>query len=191
MQHDEQDLIEQARHGSRDAFRLLVQRYQRRVYALAYGLTGCHHDAEDVAQEVFVKAWQALPDFRGEAQLGSWLHRITVTTFLNSRRRTREEAQDELAAFEADAFSTPDFETNPGYRVEANGVQQHVQAALETLSPTQRAVFVLRHQQELSTREVAEALDVAEGTVKVQLHRAIAKLRDVLAFYQDPEPHAR
>ena len=164
-------------------FRALVEQYKRPLYALAYDLTGSHHDAEDLSQEVFIKAYRALPDFRGDAQLFSWLYRITVNTHLNKRRKKAlrfRQLWDDFSRAERD-----DPAPRPDDLVQDGGIRQHVDAALEQLSPRERTAFVLRYYQDLSIKEVAATMDVAEGTVKSLLYRAAQKLRDALAFYRD------
>lgn len=164
-------------------FRELVEQYKRPLYALAYDLTGSHHDAEDLSQEVFIKAYRALPDFRGDAQLFSWLYRIAVNTHLNKRRkkalRFRQLWDDFSRAERDDPAPRPDEEAAAG------GIRYHVDAALDRLSPGERTAFVLRHYQDLSIKEVAATMEVAEGTVKSLLYRAAQKLRDALAFYRE------
>lgn len=165
------------------AFREVVEQHKRPVYALAYDLTGSHHDAEDLSQEVFIKAYRALPAFRGDAQMYSWLYRITVNTYLNKRRkkalRFRQLWDDFSYTASDDGIARPDQE------VEASTMQQHVEAALQHLSPRERSAFVLRHYQDYSIKEVAAVMDVAEGTVKSLLFRAVKKLRTTLDFYRE------
>lgn len=167
---------------SRDAaFRSLVEVHQRAVYFLALDLTGQHHDAEDLSQEVFIKAYRALDAFRGEASAYSWLYRITVNTFLNRRRKKALRLRQLWDDF--NLHGTRD--AAPEQELEADVRRRHVQAALRKLSPRERTAFVLRHYQDLSIKEVAGLMDVAEGTVKALLFRAVQKLRDALDFYRD------
>lgn len=166
------------------AFREIVERHKRRVYYLALDLSGNHHDAEDLTQEVFIKAYRALDRFRGEAQLHTWLYRITINTYLNTKRkkalafmRLRDDFED--ATFEQESTPPPD-----------DGVQkrialQHIEAALKALSPKERSAFVLRHYHDMSIKEIAAVMDVAEGTIKSLLFRAVQKLRKELAFYSE------
>lgn len=168
----------------RGAFREIVEAHKERLYYLARDLTGNHHDAEDLSQEVFIKAYRALDRFRGEAQLHTWLYRITVNTYLNKRRkkalafmRLRDDFADTV--FEQTSAQPPDD------GIEAGALRRHIERALETLSPRERSAFVLRHYHDLQVREVAAAMEVAEGTVKSLLFRAVRKLREELAVYRD------
>jgi RNA polymerase sigma-70 factor (ECF subfamily) len=167
------------------AFRELVERHKRRVYYLALDLTGNHHDAEDLSQEVFIKAYRALDRFRGDAQLQTWLYRITVNTYLNMRRKKALLFMKLRDSF-ADTRLEPEDGAAPGDTgAEKRVVQQHIERAMKALSPKERSAFVLRHYHDLSLKDVAEAMEVAEGTVKSLLFRAVQKLRKELAFYRE------
>lgn len=165
------------------AFREIVEHYQQPLYALAYDLTGSHHDAEDLSQEVFIKAYRALSDFRGEAQLFSWLYRITVNTYLNRQRKKALRFRQLWDDFSRTARDDPP--PGPDDAAEAETMRRHVDAALDRLSPRERSAFVLRHYHDLPIKEVAAQMDVAEGTVKSLLYRATQKLRSALAFYRE------
>jgi RNA polymerase sigma-70 factor (ECF subfamily) len=158
-------------------FRTLVADHQRRIYALARRLTGNHHDAEDLAQEVFLQAHRSLDSFRGDGALAGWLNRIAINTFLARRRRktaTWLRPSDRLDDVPTEEAGAPDR------AAETDAIRREVARAMEALSPQERAAFVLRFQQDYAVREVAEALGVAEGTVKSLLHRAVYKLRKAL-----------
>jgi RNA polymerase sigma-70 factor (ECF subfamily) len=166
------------------SFRTLVEQHKKRVYYLALDLTGHHHDAEDLSQEVFIKAHRNLDSFRGDASFFSWLYRITVNTYLNKKRKKAVSHMTLWDDFEhitqgAGAPSGPDTET------ERSAMQAHIDASLEVLSENERSAFVLKHYHGYKIREVAEMMEVAEGTIKSHLYRATRKLRDELAFYQD------
>ena len=162
----------------------LVGRYQKRVYALALDLTGNHHDAEDLSQEVLIKACEALDSFRGEAKPFTWLYRITVNTYLNRTRSRRDDTTTLRADFDhaSNGVGAP-----PGTdeRTERRQMQAHIETALEALSPRERSAFVLKHEHDLRIKDVAASMDVAPGTVKSLLYRATRKLRDELSFYRD------
>lgn len=189
MAIDERELIQRAQSGDGTAFRSIVEHYQRRVYFLAYDLTGNQHDAEDLAQEVFVKAYRALDTFRGEARLSSWLYRITLNSCLNKRRKkavTQMNLVDDFSAETSrdDPFSAAGFAENPERAAESRLMQNHIESAITKLAPKERAVFVLRHYQDLPLKEIARVLNVAEGTVKSLLFRAVRRLQKELAFYR-------
>ncbi len=170
-------------------FDRVIDLHQRKIYRLALDLTGNHHDAEDLAQQTFLKAYQGLNGFRGESRLGSWLHRIAVNTHIDCQRGLSEAARRTQRSWDdEDEFVSSSAERrpagNPEKRAEAATIQRHIARALHGLSPRERAVFVLRHYQQLKLREIASVLDVSEGTVKSLLFRAIRRLREELSFYR-------
>lgn len=165
-------------------FHDLVEQYKRSLYTLTYDLTGNHHDAEDLSQEVFIKAYRGYAGFRGEAQVYSWLYRIAVNTYLNKRRKKALRFRQLWDDFSRAPSHDPP-QPEPDRHAEADAIRRHVERALMGLSPRERSAFVLRHYQELSLKEVADVMDIAEGTVKSLLFRATKKLRTTLAFYKE------
>ena len=151
------------------------------VYRLAYQFAGNHHDAEDIAQDVFIKVYRSLDRFRYDAQLTSWLYRIVMNACIDHRRR---QAPAGWAPFTEDAelkmVNTP--EEGPGPEEQAYGGQlgDVLAAEIARLPPGQRLVFTMRHHEGLKLSEIATALDLAEGTVKRQLHAAVHRLRAAL-----------
>lgn len=176
---DEIELIRRVQRGESSAFRELVERYKRVAYAIAYDMTGTHEDAEDISQEAFIRVYQAIKGFRGEAAFSSWFYRIVVNLCISWRRKEskynawREEYSPEQTSWE-----------DPERAFRVKEIAQHVNRALQELSPKQRAVFVLRHYQGLSIKEIGEILRCSEGTVKSQLFRAINRLQNLLSFYK-------
>jgi len=177
----EQSLIEAAKGGSAEAFARLIAPHRRRIYAVCYDLTGSHDDAQDVAQETFIKAYKGLANFAANAAFSTWLYRIAVNAWIDHRRRTaRHDAQD---GFELDEFQ--DGEAQPDTLAHSAMIAEHIGRAVERLSPQQRAVFVLRHYHELALAEIAASLGVTEGTVKTLLFRALKRLRELLRHYRE------
>ena len=166
------------------SFRTLVEQHKKRVYYLALDLTGNHHDAEDLSQEVFIKAHRSLDSFRGDASFFSWLYRITVNTYLN---KSRKKAVSEMTLWDDFEQVTTGAGAPDGTdtRAERSTMQAHIEASLQVLSDSERSAFVLKHYHEYKIREIAAMMDVAEGTVKSWLFRATRKLRDELDFYRD------
>ena len=159
----------------------IVRQYKRGVLALAYDLTGNAHDAEDLTQEVFIKAHRKLYTFRGESGVYAWLRRIAVNTHLNRRRKKSVTFMRLFGDVSGtDTWSGP--EPTPDRGAEGSDVRGHIDRALEKLSEGERSVFVMRHYHEMSTREVAAAMNVADGTVKSLLFRATTKLRSSLHY---------
>ncbi len=192
-------LLERLQHHdgtiARQAFGELVKVHQRRLYALGYDLMGNAADAEDVVQETFVKAWVARSTFRGEAQISTWLYRLAVHVALDMKRRAAYRLLNNSAAFDEETlygkvylggqqYSQHTHYASPEALTEAAIAEEHIQDALQTLSPQQRAVFVLRHYHDEPLAEIARTLGVSEGTVKTLLFRAVRALRERLAVYE-------
>ena len=186
MAEDESDLLARARGGDRSAFGALVRLYQRRVYAAALHVTGNHADAEDVAQETFVRAYRGLASFDGRADFFTWLYRIAINTALNrlrSGRRTRALA-DAGAAEVAQLGGKPEDLGAPRYAPdEQAALTQEVRTVLEAvaaLSPTLRVTLLLATVEGLSHKQIAVVLDVPEGTVAWRVNEARRLLRERL-----------
>lgn len=186
---DEQALVQRARNGETSAFRELVERYKKKIYYLSLDLTGNHHDAEDLSQEVFIKAYRSLKNFRGDAKFNSWLYRITVNTCISQKRKKSVSAMTLQDDFEGESssqnFSQGGATHNPERLAEAGFMQQHIENALQQLTPRERSIFVLRHYNDLPLKEIAHILKISEGTVKSMLFRAIQRLQKELAFYRE------
>jgi RNA polymerase sigma-70 factor (ECF subfamily) len=178
---DDAQLIPRAAAGDRAAFRALVERHRAMVYRVAFQFAGNHHDADDIAQEVFLKVFRSLGGFRRDAQFTSWLYRIAMNACIDHGRRaapapvkgTDEADGDPLATLQSDA-------PGPEERTYAGELGAVLRVEIERLPPRQRLVFTMRHFEELKLSEIAEALDLAEGTVKRQLHAAVHRLRAAL-----------
>ncbi len=170
----EREAIEACRRGEREAFDRLVVRYQRDVYRLCYRYVNDHEDANDLAQEVFLKAWRAISRFRGESSFSTWLYRIAVNACLNFRAQRRPTTQ-ELPETLADPV--------PGALARAEGDDQarRVRAAVARLPEKQRATLILKVYHELTHEEVAEILGSTVGTVKANLFHALGNLRRLLS----------
>jgi len=177
---DEQELINEVKRGSHDAFRVLVQRHMRRAYDVAYFILGNHNDADDVTQEAFVKVHRSLARFRGESEFGTWLFRIVRNCALNRLKQTkrRQKREVELSVADREMVSV-----NAGIKG-SDDTRIHIERVLHELPTLQRAVVMLRHLNGLSTRQVSKILSCSEGTVKTHLHRGLKKMRDRLQFLE-------
>lgn len=191
MDHKERALVQRIQAGDATAFRELVEQNKQCVYYLALDLTGNHYDAEDISQEVFIKAFKGIDKFRSGAKINTWLYRITMNTFIDKKRKKTLRVvelpvgQDDDEAPSAVDLVADDVTGNPERRLSASKIGQHINEALLSLSEQERAVFVMRHYEDLALKEIAEALGIAEGTVKSLLFRSIRKLRSLLSYYQD------
>jgi len=177
-------LIKRAQAGDKKAFEQLVLSYQERVYALSFRLAGNHTDAQDLAQEAFVKAYQRLGSFRGEADFGTWLHKITVNTWLNIKRQQKEEplSLDEPLKTDDGEISrtavSDDVEGDPEESFARKELQELVWKALNSLNEEFRVVIVLREMEGYSYEEIASMMNCSLGTVKSRLNRARRLLRE-------------
>jgi RNA polymerase sigma-70 factor (ECF subfamily) len=166
----ERDAIAASRRGEREAFDLLVARYQRSIYRLCYRYVNNHEDANDLAQEAFLKAWRGISRFRGDSAFSTWLYRIAVNTCLNFKAARRPETRELDEAF---------VDPRPGALVEVERADaaSRVREAVSRLPERQRATLILKLFHELTHEEVARVLGSSVGTVKANLFHALANLR--------------
>ncbi len=176
-------LVAAARDGDLGAFNELVRRHQNEVFTLALRLTADREMAGDVAQDAFVRAWRALPKFRGEAQFSTWLHRITVNVAWTTQRRARRHRADSIDELQWEPEANG---LSPELAGEAADLRPRLVAALDSLPATNRAVVVLKDIHDWSHGEIASHLGITVTAAKVRLHRGRKKLRDLL-FDIDPE----
>jgi RNA polymerase sigma-70 factor, ECF subfamily len=172
--------VARARAGDDDAFRVLVERHSRAVFRLAYRLTGNEHDAEDVVQETFLKAYRRLSQFEDRAQFGSWVHRIAANTAYDLLRTRKRRTEDPLTGPEDQERPLVADGLSPERLVLGGQIEQRIGRALTRLSPLERSAFLLRHHEGLSLREIGEALSCDTDSVKQSVCRAVRKLRQVL-----------
>src|SRR3954454_7159217 len=176
------DLISRAAEGDAAAFQALVERHRAMVYRIAYQFAGNHHDAEDIAQDVFLKVYRSLDRFRHDAQLSSWLYRIVMNACIDHRRRQAPgrtvACRDEM---EQQILDTPEESPDPEARAYAGELGEVLESEIARLPAGQRVVFVMRHHHGMKLSDIAGALGLAEGTVKRQLHAAVHRLRQTLA----------
>ena len=166
--------------GDGNAFEALVAAYEKNVYNLALRMTGNAQDAEDMAQEAFVKAYTSLPGFRGDSKFSVWLYRIVSNVCLDFLRRQNRRPASSLSQEDEDGEETqmdiPDESQSPEQLLERSLTQEAVRRGLQSLSAEQRQILLLREIQGLSYEEIAETLDLEAGTVKSRIFRARKKL---------------
>jgi len=182
----EQDLIRRVQAGEKQLFYQLVKPYERRVYSAAYAILRQEADAEDAAQEAFLKAFTHIRQFRAEARFSTWLIQIAVNEALMRKRRAHPDIIEPLGERqEEDGSYTPrdfaDWREIPSEVLERKEIRQKLAQAVATLAEKYRQVFVLRDVQHLSIEETAEALGISRASVKTRLLRARLMLRDMLA----------
>jgi RNA polymerase sigma-70 factor (ECF subfamily) len=177
----ERELIERAQGGDRDAFSALARLYERRIHSLALHYCRDPHDAEDLSQEVWLRAYRALAGFRAESSFYTWLRQITINAFLNHRRS--DTSTQDGATFRPRLLEL-DTEAHAAAHTYETEVALHnrllvaqVMRALAELTAQQRLVFLLKHHEGMTYEEIAGALGCTTGTVKKALFRAVEKLR--------------
>jgi RNA polymerase sigma-70 factor (ECF subfamily) len=185
MPDTEPALIQRAQKGDHDAFAALVDEHQRYVYNLALRVVKDEEEALDLAQETFVRAWTALPNFRGQSQFRTWLYRIVTNLCYNrlpNLRRSLNELGDDVISEIPERNLTLN---NPAHRSESRELRSYLHKAIDKLDENYRLLLSLRYQDELSYEEIAGTLNLPLGTVKTGLFRAKEKLRLALENYQE------
>ena len=173
-----------ARGGDVDAFRGLVEGHSRSVFRVAYRMTGNQHDADDVVQETFLRAYRQIDRFEDRANFGTWVHRIAVNCsldLLRSRRRYERHHINEQDGEDGDM--TRQFESadpQPDRLLLSTEVKEHVIAALDRLSGNERTAFVLRHFEGMPVEEIGRTLGIQVNAAKHTIFRAVRKLRESL-----------
>jgi len=162
----EQNLLAECRNGSRKAFESLYQSNQRRVFSVALNFFGGNAEiAEDITQQVFLKIFNKIKNFRGDAELTTWIYRMTVNTCIDEQRKTRRFFSFENFFGEFRARKTPDE------KFEQREISAEVQKAIATLKPKFRLPILLKYSEGLSYQEIAEILDCSMGTISSRLNR--------------------
>ncbi|MHB8917053.1 MAG: RNA polymerase sigma factor [Desulfocucumaceae bacterium] len=180
MHPDDDMLVKRSKNGDLEAFEELVRRYEARVYTVAYRFMGNHADASDLAQDSFIRAYQALPTFRGDASFATWLYRIASNVCRDEIRRQQRHKKVSLDEILSQPGGNPSLaapEMSPQECLERNETQELVQKQLNALSGEHRLILLMREIQGLSYEEMASALDCTLGTVKSRLNRARQTLR--------------
>ena len=187
MDPTDQELVSRYRQGDQQAFELLVKRYQRKVYSLAFGIVHNADDAMDVSQEAFVKVHRYIDKFQGSASFYTWLYRIVVNLCIDHLRRAGraqsveyDDAIDRAGVLSAEAIVPSRLGTNPGTNLQNKELLQVIQAGLDQLSPNHRAVIVMREVEGLSYKEMAKIMRCSKGTIMSRLFHARRRLQAYL-----------
>ena len=183
------ELVERARNGDLTAFKDLVKEYKRYIYYLAFDLTRCKEDAEDISQDVFLKAYSSLKHFRGDAKFSSWLYRITVNTcysFKKKKSYTEMKTSEDIGnLIDSKSEMNQVGSINPERETESGFIRKHIEKALQKLPQRERTIFIMRNYSEMSFDEIVEILKIHPGTARSANHKALHKLRKELAFYKN------
>lgn len=179
--HDDIALVERFKLGDRSAFDELVLRHQDSIYNLCRRMLGNAHDAEDAAQDAFLKAYRHLPEFQPDAAFATWLYRIAVNTCLD---RTRKPVFASLFHRSGEGYEimydAPSPDPSPERLVEAKQLDRSLWRSLGRLSPKLRTVLILKEVEGLSYEEIAEVLDISLGTVKSRISRARDEVQELM-----------
>jgi len=191
--------VERTLEGDRDAYRVLVERHSRTVYRMAYRMMGNAHDAEDVVQESFLRAYQKLKQFAGNANFGTWVYRIAANYAIDRlRQRNSEESRREGSSkpggdtLEVDPLSqVRDTSPSPERLAGSAQLAERMKAALNELSPAERTAIVMRHWDGCGIEEIAAVLNSSSNATKNTVFRAVQKLRRALTpFLEGKEARA-
>jgi RNA polymerase sigma-70 factor (ECF subfamily) len=185
---EEMDLVKRARKGDMAAYDDLVRRYQERIYATVYHMTANHEDANDLAQEAFIKAFQALKSFKGGSSFYTWVYRIAVNKTINFLKQRRNKGQMSLDDLDFNAEHDPDLvalisDKTPRREVGLAELQEKLNAAMQKLSEPHRLAVTLHDVQGLSHEEIAKIMECNVGTVRSRLFYARQQLQAYLSDY--------
>lgn len=188
---EESDLVKRAQRGELEAYDELVRRYQERIYATVYHMTSNHEDANDLAQDSFIKAFQALKSFKGGSSFYTWLYRIAVNKTINFLKQRKNRVSLSLNDLDFNTENNPDLvalisEKTPRREAGLNELQEKLNMALLKLSEAHRLVVVLHDVQGQSHEEIAEILGCNIGTVRSRLFYARQQLQSLLTDYLKP-----
>jgi len=184
------DIVKSASRGDTASFEQLVLMYQDKVYSLSLRLTGQAQDAEDLAQEVFVRAYRYMNSFRGDSDFGTWLHRIAVNIWLNQKRKIQPSSayslDEPVSSGDGEIKrEIPDISDEPESVLLSSQMSEKLHRAVESLPKDQKAVLLLREVEDYSYEEIAGMMDCSVGTVKSRLSRARDALRRSFNGYAD------
>ena len=175
----DEELVERAVGSDGDAYGEIVRRWERKIFALCFGMLGREDDARDACQETFIAAYKNLSRFRGEAKVSSWLHRIAVNKCLTTKRRQKTRSEDFLDdedGSEERAFVAAPHHS-PGRIAEASERTAVVRQAVRALPADLREVIVMKEFEEMTFQEISDTLDIPLSTVKSRLYTALKQLR--------------
>jgi RNA polymerase sigma-70 factor, ECF subfamily len=185
VERSDRELVRESRRGDKEAFRELVERYQRRIVSVAVGMVRNRDDALELTQETFVKAFENLEKFKGESSFYTWLYRIVVNLAIDYRRRDRRQATVSLAdrpggGEDIEATLPSQISSDPYHQTRAKEIGERVAKAIDELTPDHKAVILLREVEGLSYEDISRVMQCSKGTVMSRLHYARKKLQSKL-----------
>ena len=190
MEETDLNLVKRAQNGDRDAFRILVERYQRKIFGLCYGMVRNRDDAMDRVQDTFIKVYKNLDGFQGQSSFYTWTYRIATNVcidYLRKAKRNRTVDYDDAIKRDEDGAASPMLPSrlglNPSKVLGRRELLEKIENALESLSPVHRQAILLREIEGLSYQEMADVMEVSIGTVMSRLHHARKNMQKELADY--------
>ncbi len=188
-------LVERLRDGDLSAFRELVNRYKKRAFYLAYRLLSDREAAEDISQEAFIRVYKKIKEFRGDTSFQNWFYRIILNLSRSHLRHRyfinrfvlwfKKAEEGEIEKSLETLPSPPSPESNPLQAALARERKERIDSAIQSLQGNQREIFVLKHIEGMKIKNIAEILNLKEGTVKIHLFRAVQKLQEALKEYRE------
>lgn len=183
------EIVERFKQGEHHLFDILVQRYSNKAYQIAYGVLGHREDSEEVAQDVFVRIYKALPKFRGDSEFTTWMYRIAMNLARNKYRYNKSRGANRKISMQATIddddkrtlIQVPESRLSPDDQVGLDEYQRDIMREIDSLPPLYRDALVLRNIDEMSYEKIAEVLDCKLGTIKSRIARAREELRKRLA----------
>jgi len=185
---EDQKLVKRAQGGDLEAYDELIRRYQERIYATIYHMTANHEDANDLAQETFIKAYQALKSFKGDSSFFTWVYRIAVNKTINFLKQRKNKTHMSLNDLDFNAEHDPDLvalvsDKTPRREVNLIELQEKLNGAMQKLSETHRLVVTLHDVQGLSHEDISKIMGCNTGTVRSRLFYARQQLQAYLSDY--------
>ncbi len=190
MDLSDEELVELAQQGSRPAFASIIDRHRASVFNMALRIVGNREDAEEAAQDAFIRAFRALASFRQDAKFSTWLYRIAVNVSLTKARQSQLDVTSIDATMDDEdsaPLQIPDRALKPDEHIEQSQFQEQVRTMIAELPPKYSAVITMYHIQSLSYDEIAETLDLPIGTVKAHLFRARNALKKLVMNVMEPD----
>jgi RNA polymerase sigma-70 factor (ECF subfamily) len=179
MNDNEAEVISRCQQGDQDALKEIFDRYHRKVYRVAYGVVRQREDALDIVQEVFIKLFRSIKKFKGKSHFYTYLYRMVMNTAIDHTRKTKRIPSSTI--YEDEGFQlSDDAEKRPDRILAHKELEERVKAAMEKLSPDQKAVLIFREVEGLSYQEIAEAMGCSIGTVMSRLHYGREKMQEML-----------
>jgi len=190
MQYSDEELVERYGAGDGESFRMLVERYQDRVYHIVYGIVGNKDEAEDLSQEVFLRVYRFLHRFKGKSRFYTWLYRLTVNVCLSARRKRKNEPGKIFSLADSSKYGDDpgeielaDESFSPLKVLQNREMAETIKSAINSLSEVLKSTFVLREFEELSYEELTRLFRCSRGTIKSRLSRAREQLRRKIEPY--------